>query len=106
MQYIILAPMGRIVMAENRFFEYKGYPLVRSNDTIYFGNMSDEYVCKLSIISKTKIGNVEIADKVRISKMATADNLPPDKIIIKTSEKTSLYEALDIAYAWLTRKAS
>jgi hypothetical protein len=95
-------------MAEksNRFFEYKGYPLVRNNDTIYYGNMSDEYVCMLSIVSKTKVGNIEIADKIRIQKMATAENLPPDKVVIKTSEKPSLYEALDIAHVWLSRKAS
>jgi hypothetical protein len=96
------------IMAEksSKFFEYKGYPLVRNKDTIYFGNMSDDYVCMLQIISKTKVGNIDIANRIRVSEMATADNLPPDKIIVKTSEKTSLYEALDIAYIWLTRKAS
>jgi hypothetical protein len=91
---------------EKQFFEYKGYPLVRNNDIIYFGNMSDEYVCMLQIISKTKVGNLDIADRIRVSEMATSLNVPPDKVIVKTSEKTSLYEALDIAYVWLTRKAS
>jgi hypothetical protein len=98
--------MEDIMAEKSKFFEYKGYPLVRNKDTIYFGNMSDEYVCQLQILSKTKVGNMDIADRIRVSEMATSTDLPPDKIIVKTSEKTSLYEALDIAYIWLTRKAS
>ncbi len=26
------------------FLSYKGYPLVRNKDEIYYGNMNDEYV--------------------------------------------------------------
>ena len=26
------------------FFTYKGYPLVRHDNVIYYGNMSDDYV--------------------------------------------------------------
>ena len=40
-------------MAE-QFLTYKGRPLVRGGNTIYYGNMSDEYVCMLQILS-TKI---------------------------------------------------
>lgn len=89
---------------ENNFLRYKGYPLVRNKDEIYFGNMNDEYVIWMQITEKTKIGDLDVASRVKIYKMATDENLSPMEAIKKQSEKNSLYEALDIAYAWLSRK--
>ncbi|MDR0946253.1 MAG: hypothetical protein LBM87_00705 [Ruminococcus sp.] len=85
------------------FFSYKGYPLVRKEDTIYFGSMADNYVVMLQILEKQKVGTLDVATKIKIYEMATDESLPPDKAIIKTSEKNSLYEALDIAHIWLSR---
>lgn len=85
-------------MAEaKKFFTYKGLPLVRKDNTIYFGNMYDDYVVMIEILSTTKQGKLEVADKVRIRRMATT--MPPK--IDKKAEGDSLYEALDIACAWL-----
>ena len=89
---------------ENGFLRYKGYPLVRNKDEIYYGNMSDQYVVWMQITEKTKVGDMDVASKVKIYKMATDDKLNPIEAIVKQSEKGSLYEALDIAYAWLSRK--
>ena len=88
------------------FFMYKGYPLVRNKDTIYYGNMADNYVVMMQILEKTKVGSMDVASKVKIYQMATDEKLKPNEAIVKTSEKSSLYEALDIAYVWLTRTAS
>lgn len=89
---------------ENNFLRYKGYPLVRNKDEIYYGNMNDEYVIWMQITEKTKIGDLDVASRVKIYKMATDEKLSPMEAIKKQSEKSSLYEALDIAYAWLSRK--
>lgn len=83
------------------FFTYKGLPLVRNDKTIYFGNMYDEFVCMIEILDTEKKGKLEVANNVRIRKMATDPNIPPNKMIVKTAEKKSLYEAMDIACAWL-----
>ncbi len=93
-------------MAENtnNFLRYKGYPLVRNKDEIYYGNMSDQYVVWMQITEKTKVGDMDVASKVKLYKMATDDTLNPIERVVKQSEKSSLYEALDIAYAWLSRK--
>lgn len=88
---------------ENKFLRYKGYPLVRNKDEIYYGNMSDKYVVWMQITEKTKVGDLNVASKVKIYKMATDEKLSPIEAIVKQSEKNSLYEALDIAYAWLSR---
>lgn len=88
-------------MAEkNTFFTYKGLPLVRKGNHIYFGNMYDEYVVMIEILSTEKVGGLDVANKVRLRKVATDSTLPPDKQIVKMAEKTSLYEALDFACAW------
>lgn len=90
-------------MAEEKtaFFTYKGLPLVRKGNQIYFGNMYDEYVVMIEILDTEKVGGLDVANKVRIRKMATDITLPPNEQIVKKAEKSSLYEALDIACAWL-----
>lgn len=85
------------------FPTYKGKPLVRSGDTIYYGSMRDKYVIKMDVKSKKKVGNLDIADRVVVQLMYTDPEIRTRKQIVKTSEKEGLYLALDIADAWLTR---
>lgn len=85
------------------FPTYKGKPLVRSGDTIYYGSMREKYVIKMDVKSKKKVGDLEVADKVLVSLMYTDPEIRSRKQIVKTSEKDGLYLALDIADAWLTR---
>ena len=82
---------------------YKGKPLVRCGDTIYYGSMKDNYVVKLEIKSKKKVKDLDVADKVTIQLMYTDPNIRSRKQIVKSSEKPGLYLALDIADVWLNR---
>ena len=82
---------------------YKGKPLVRCGDTIYYGSMKDKYVVKLEIKSKKKVKDLDVADKVTIHLMYTDHNIRSRKQIVKSSEKPGLYLALDIADVWLNR---
>lgn len=91
-------------MAEKKdYLSYKGLPLVRKDNTIYYGNMYDDYVVMMDIKDTERIGNLDVAKKIKVYKMATDEKLSPLEAIVKTSEKNSLYEALDIAYVWLSR---
>ena len=85
---------------------YRGKPLVRSGDTIYYGNMTDKYVIKMEIKSSKKVDDLEVADKVAVSLIHTDDNMSPKDRIIKSSEKDGLYEALDLGAIWLKRALS
>ncbi|MGN0614390.1 MAG: hypothetical protein ACI4JB_10895 [Porcipelethomonas sp.] len=85
------------------FFTYKGFPLVRHEDVIYYGNMTDDYVVMIQILKKEKVNDIDIASKIKVYQMSTDLTLPPNKAVTKTSEKESLYEALDLANAWLSR---
>ena len=89
--------------AKSTFPTYKRKPLVRCGNTIYYGSMKDKYVVKLEIKSKKTVKNLEVADKVTVQLMYTDANILSRKQIVKTSEKSGLYLAMDIADAWLTR---
>ncbi len=88
---------------ENKFPTYKGKPLVRCGDVLYYGSMKDKYVVKMEIKSKKKVQDLEVADKVSIQLMYTDASIRSRKQIVKSSEKNGLYLAIDIADAWLTR---
>lgn len=93
-------------MAEKEFSTYKGKPLVRCGDEIYYGSMEDKYVIRMQIKSKKEENGMEMADKVAIQLLCTDPDLSPRKQLIKTSEKRSLYLAMDIADIWLERALS
>lgn len=88
---------------EEKFFTYKGRPLVRCGDEIYYGNMEEPYVIRMQIKTKKEVGGEEIADKVTVQLMATDPYLSPRKQLVKSSEKKGLYLAMDIADIWLER---
>ena len=90
--------------AKSRFPSYKGRPLVRSGDTLYYGSMRDKYVVKLDVKSKKEVQGLEVADRVSVQLMSTDPEIRNRKQIVKSSEKDGLYLALDIADAWLTRE--
>ncbi len=89
-----------------QFPMYRGKPLVRCGDVLYYGSMMDKYVIRMEIKSKKKIKDMEVADRVAIQMMRTDLTIRNRKQIIKTSEKSGLYLAMDLAYVWLTRALS
>ena len=90
-------------MANKEFFTYKGNPFVRCGDELYYGNMTDRFVIRMQIKSKTEVNGLQVADKVAIQLMCTDPDLSPRKQLIKSSEKTGLDAAMDIAEIWLER---
>ncbi|HIT08201.1 MAG TPA: hypothetical protein IAB55_03820 [Candidatus Merdivicinus faecavium] len=86
------------------FFLYKGRPLVRLQDTIYYGRMSDPYVVMLQIRSHKQVKDLKVADEISVQMMATDLTLPPQKLIAKRADRHGLYQALDIASVWLDRE--
>ncbi len=83
---------------KNEFLTYKGKPLVRCKETIYYGNIYDKYVIKMQVKSSKKVEGLDISDKVIVKLVDTEKNKA-----VKTSEKSGLYLALDIAEVWLRR---
>lgn len=88
---------------ESKFLMYKGIPLVRCGDTIYYGNMGDPYIIMIQINTKRKLYDRDVADKVTIQLLNTDPNVRLRDKIVKKIDKYGLYEAMDIATAWLDR---
>lgn len=88
---------------KEKFPTYKGKPLVRCGDSLFYGNMDERYVIRLQIKSKKTVNNLEIADKVTVQLMCTDPDISPRKQVVKVSEKNGLYLAMDIGEIWLNR---
>lgn len=91
-------------MAEE-FLMYKGRPLVRNGNTIYYGYMDEPVVAILQIMSTTEFKGEEIAEKVSVQLFRTDPTITKLKEkIVKKAERTGLYDALDIGSVWLERE--
>ncbi|MBO5333211.1 MAG: hypothetical protein J6B37_03760 [Clostridia bacterium] len=91
-------------MAEkNKFLTYKGKPLVRNGNTIYYGFPNEKYVIMMQILATKPVDDVEVASKVSVQLLNTDPNVSIREKIVKSSEKKGLYAALDIAEVWLAR---
>lgn len=85
---------------KSEYFTYKGIPLVRSKNYIYFGDPSQTHIIFLTVLDTDQGG---IPSKVSVELLLTDETLPPMQRLLKRGEKSSLYEALDIGLVWLTR---
>ena len=90
-------------MADSNFLTYKGKPLVRKGNIIYYGNMADPFVIMISIADSHKVHGVDIADKVTVQLLNTDPNVNPKDAIAKKAEKKGLWAAMDIGSVWLER---
>ena len=89
-------------MADN-FLTYKGKPLVRKGNEIYYGDMAEKYVIKLDILSEKEQDGISVPDKISIQLLLSDTQLKDADRIKKKSEKNGLYEALDLGVVWLER---
>lgn len=90
-------------MADNNFLTYKGKPLVRKGNEIYYGDMADKFVVRFEILSANKKGDLEIADKVSVQLLKSDTELSMKERISKESTKDTLFDALDLGFTWLDR---
>jgi len=83
--------------------EYKGHPLRRKDDIVYYGSMSDRYIIMLQITETKSQDDLELATRVQVQLQYTDPDLKSRDRVVKKSEKTSFYEAMDVAAVWLER---
>ena len=83
---------------------YKGKPLLRRGNLIYYGNAEDKLIVCLEINETTQLIDLDIATNVLV-KLQT-NEIPGKEKIIKSAERDGLYEALDLGEFWLTEALS
>lgn len=86
-----------------KMLTYKGKPLVRSGNTIYYGSMTDPFVAMLQVQENKPFQDMELAQKVSVQIISTDTDLRPKERIKKRTEKSTLYDAIHIASIWLER---
>jgi hypothetical protein len=91
---------------KNQVLMYKGYPLVRKDNTLYYGSMADKYIIMLQILETQKVKGVDVATKVSVQLQRTNPYLKTRDRVEKKSEKDGLYTALDVGCVWLKRALS
>ena len=90
-------------MAASKEHVYKGHPLRRKDNIIYFGSMADKYIIMMQILETKKVEDMEVATKVAVQLQLTDPELKSRDRVVKKSEKNSLYAAMDVASVWLDR---
>ena len=87
----------------NEVLMYKGHPLMRKDNLIYYGSMADEYIVMLQVLESKKLEELDLATKVSVQLQLTDPNLKSRDRVVKKSEKDGFYTALDLGCVWLER---
>ena len=90
-------------MAKSKELVYKGHPLRRKDNLIYFGSMADKYIVMLQILDTKKVKDLDVATRVSVQLQLTDPDVKSRDRVVKKTEKNSLYAAMDVASVWLER---
>ena len=94
-------------MAEEKIpLVYKGHPLRRKDNLIYYGSMADKYIIMMQIMDNKKVDDLDVASRVSVQLQLTDPELKSRDRVVKKTEKDSLYNAMDVASVWLERSLS
>ena len=83
---------------------YKGRPLMRKDNMIYYGSMADSHIVMLQVLDSKPVNGLNVATRVSVQLLSNDPNLRSRERIVKKSEKEGLYTALDVGCVWLERK--
>ena len=77
---------------------YKGHPLRRKDNLIYYGTMAEKYIIMLQVLSSKDQGGLPVADKVSVQLQLTDPDLKSRDRVVNA--------AMDVASVWLERALS
>ena len=90
-------------MAEQLGLTYKGHPLMRKDNMVYYGSMADKYIVIMQILESKDFQDMRLATKVSVQLQLTDQTIRSKDRIVKKSEKDGFYTALDVGCVWLER---
>ncbi len=85
-------------------FTYKGKPLVRQGNFLFYGLPTDKYMLFMNILESKNSGDLSVASKVLVQIQSTDDSVSYNEKIIKQCEKSSFFDAFEIGMIWLERE--
>ncbi|MBR7071211.1 MAG: hypothetical protein IKI29_03510 [Clostridia bacterium] len=90
-------------MADNTFLTFRGKPLVRKGNEIYYGDMAEKFIVRFEFLSGKKNGEADINSEVKVQLLDSNIELPMADRVKKESVKSTLFDALDVGFVWLER---
>ena len=87
----------------NEGLTYKGRPLMRKDNLIYYGSMADSHIVLLQVLESREEKGVQLATRVSVQLQLTDPELKSRDRIVKKTEKDGLYTALDVGCVRLER---
>ncbi len=99
----------------SKSLEFKGRPLRRKDNILYYGSMADKYIIMMQIMETKTVqpvagaenaGELKGATKVSVQLQLTDPAVKSRDRVVKKTEKNSLYAAMDVASVWLERALS
>ena len=78
---------------ENAVLMYKGHPLMRKDNLIYYGSMADSHIVMLQVLETKKVNDLDVATRVSVQLQLTDPTARSRDRIVKKSEKDGLYTA-------------
>lgn len=88
---------------EKTVLTYKGRPLMRKDNLVYYGSMADKYIVMLQILESSNVSDLSVATKVSVQLQLTDPGIKSRDRVVKKSEKDGFYTALDLGCVWLER---
>ena len=82
---------------------YKGHPLRRKDNLIYYGSMADKYIVMIQVMGSEKDGSLDIANKVHLQLQLTDPDLKSRDRVVKKIDQPDLFSAIDMGAIWLMR---
>ena len=82
---------------------YKGKPLVRCKNDIYYGNLADPYVIFMQVLTSKEENGVRVADRIHVTLLSTDTTKSPIERMARQRDKYGLWSALEIGSIWLEK---
>ena len=82
---------------------YKGHPLRRKDNLIYYGSMADKYIIMIQVMSTEQQNGLDMANKVHLQLQFTDPDLKSRDRVVKQSDQPDLFSAIDMGSIWLMR---
>lgn len=79
---------------------YKGKPLLRCGDRIYYGNLEDKCILVLDIVESEEKNDIISSTKIKVQVMDNTGEFGKGQVYRK-GERENLYKAIDIGEWWL-----
>ena len=85
------------------FILYRNRPLVREDNVICYGNVSDPYIIQMIIMSEKEFKGKKVPDQIYVQLLSTDTSKPMNERVVKDIMRSGLSDALDMSVAWLER---